>query len=106
MSARHRTPGDRLAQARRMLGVREWRDVKRSEIAEAAGIDPSTVTLYEKGGSGIGEDVLKKLCAFLGVTPQYVRYGVDQQPGDVRQGVGVVVAGRGAPAKKAPKKQA
>jgi transcriptional regulator with XRE-family HTH domain len=65
----------RLAQARREMGVREWRDVRRSEIAKAADVDPSMVTHYEQGRSIPREDILERLAAFFGTTPRELRYG-------------------------------
>lgn len=56
-----RTLSERLAQSRREKGVREWRDVRRAEIAEAAKVDPSMITLYEQGKSDPSEDVLSRL---------------------------------------------
>jgi transcriptional regulator with XRE-family HTH domain len=70
--------GERLAQARREKGVRDKRDILRTEIAEAAGVDPSMVTAYEKGASVPREEVLAKLAEFLHVTPAYLRYGVTE----------------------------
>ena len=100
-----RTLGDRLAQARRELGVREWRDVRRREIAEAAGVDPSTITLYEQGKSNVGEDVLALLARFFGTTPALLRYGPpESQPVTVDRGT--IVAGRGAPTRQKPSKEA
>lgn len=68
--------GARIAQARREMGVRERRDVLRGELAEAVGVDPSTITAWEQGKKSPREEVLAKLAAFLGVTPAYLRYGV------------------------------
>jgi transcriptional regulator with XRE-family HTH domain len=64
------------------MGVREWRDVRRSELAEAAGLDPSSITLYEQGRSLPSEGVIAKLAAFLRVTPAYLRYGVVTASGE------------------------
>jgi transcriptional regulator with XRE-family HTH domain len=72
-----KTLGERLAQARREKGVREWRDLARTEIAEACGVDPSMISLYELGKNVPREDALTKLADFLGVTPAYLRYGVE-----------------------------
>jgi transcriptional regulator with XRE-family HTH domain len=93
-----RTLSERLAQARREMGVREWRDVRRAEIAEAVGVDPSMVTLYERG-SVPSEAVLAKLARFFGTTPAYLRYGVVEPVAASAEGP--PTAGKPTPARKA-----
>jgi transcriptional regulator with XRE-family HTH domain len=68
--------GARIAQARREKGVRERRDVLRADLAEAVGVDPSTITAWEKGLKSPREEVLIALATYLGVTPAFLRYGV------------------------------
>lgn len=68
--------GQRIAQARRELGVRDQRDVLRGEVAEAVGVDPSTITAWEQGRKTPREEALRRLAAFLGVTPAFLRYGI------------------------------
>ncbi len=97
--------GDRIAQTRREKGVRERRDITKGEVAEATGVDPSTVSLWEGGKKSPREDTLAKLAKFLGVSPAYLRYGVaavspEPRPAPLTMGTGTIVAGTGAPAKK------
>jgi transcriptional regulator with XRE-family HTH domain len=71
------TLGARIAQARRELAVRLHRDLSMKEIAEACGVDPSAVSLWEANKKTPREDALAKLAAFLGVTPQWLRYAAE-----------------------------
>jgi transcriptional regulator with XRE-family HTH domain len=91
------TIGGRIAQARRQLGVEERRDLARTEIAEACGVDPSMISLYELGKNVPREDALTKLADFLGVTPAYLRYGVPNANGtaEARQAAEADVISRG-----------
>jgi transcriptional regulator with XRE-family HTH domain len=75
------TLGARIAQARRELGVRTHRDVSPSDVAEALGVSPATVYRWESDEKSPREDALAKLSTYLGVTPAYLRYGV--QPGAI-----------------------
>lgn len=68
--------GARIAQARREKGVRERRDILRADLADAVGVDPSTITAWEKGLKSPREEVLVKLAHYLGETPEFLRYGV------------------------------
>jgi transcriptional regulator with XRE-family HTH domain len=70
------TLGERLAQARREMGVREHRDVSRQELAKAAGVDSSMISQYESNAKVPREDTLGRLAKFLGVTPAFLRYGI------------------------------
>lgn len=107
--------GSRIAQARRELGVRLQRDIAQRDVANAIGMSPAAVSQWEADGRTPSEEVLGKLAAYLGVTPAFLRYGITEpvlQPASpapapapipehkrVRtiQGVGRIVAGRGAP---------
>lgn len=107
------TLGDRIAQARREMGVRLRRDVTRGELAASVGVDPSTVSLWESDKKSPREEALAKLAAYLGVTPAYLRYGIptdalspEALPEGVREGKGEIVAGRGAPSAAKAKKRA
>lgn len=48
-SVTDRTFGERLAQARRILSVREWRDVTLAEIGDLVGKSGATISRYEAG---------------------------------------------------------
>lgn len=68
--------GDRVAQARRMLGVTLKRDISRADLAQMAGLPASTVNRIEEDETKDPEDgTLKKLASVLGVTPSVLRYG-------------------------------
>ena len=75
--------GHRIAQARRELAVRLKRDVLRGEVAEAVGVDPSTITAWESGRKSPRDAALTKLAAYLGVTPAWLRYGIREASADV-----------------------
>lgn len=89
--------GERIAQARRELGVRERRDVTRADLAAACRVVPSAVTYWETDEKTPREDALERLAAYLGVTPAYLRYGI---PRDVKQGMAGTPVGAQSAAKK------
>jgi transcriptional regulator with XRE-family HTH domain len=68
--------GERIAQSRRVLGVREQRDVTQLDLAKAAGVSGPTVSDWEAGKKVPREAALMKLADYLGVTPAYLRYGI------------------------------
>lgn len=70
--------GGRVAQARRRLGVTLERDISAKQLAQMAGVPPSTVTRIEKGESEDPEDAtLRKLAAVLNVSVPWLRYGAE-----------------------------
>ncbi len=70
--------GARIAQARREKGVREKADVRPVDVARALGVSQATVSDWEAGKTTPRETdgTMQQLAAFLGVTPEYLRYGV------------------------------
>lgn len=104
-----RGPGDRLAQARRMKAVRDWRDVTRADVARAVGVDNSTISVWE-GGKLPGDDRLAEVCEYLGVSPAWVRYNVEPSvaPPDHEVGAHEYLAAtkKAAPHKAARKRRA
>jgi transcriptional regulator with XRE-family HTH domain len=70
------TLGARLAQARREKAAREHRDVTQVDVAMAAGVSKTSVSRYESDTDVPRDPTLERICAFLGVTPAYLRYGV------------------------------
>ena len=96
--------GERIAQARRLLGVEERADVMVPDLAKRVGVTAASLYNWESDGAVPGEANLTKLAEVLGVSPAWLRYGV--QPGDFREGRGEIVAGRGAPVVRKPGKQA
>jgi transcriptional regulator with XRE-family HTH domain len=71
--------GERIAHGRRLLGVREGKDVTVPELAARVGVTPASVYNWE-GGTPPGRRNLAKLAAVLGVSTLYLEYGV-RQPG-------------------------
>ena len=71
----------RLAQLRRLKGVRERRDVDATEIAEAIGVSSPAYSRYEKGERVPKEPYLGRLAEFYGVTRAFIRYGEAAKPG-------------------------
>lgn len=69
--------GKRIAQARRELGVREHRDVTQLDLARAIGTTSASISEWEADKKQPREPSLVKLAKFLGVSPAYLRYGVE-----------------------------
>lgn len=67
--------GERLAQERREKAARERRDISQKDVAEAVGSTAPSVSRWENGGSPPGDAMLRKLAAYFGVTPGWLRYG-------------------------------
>lgn len=93
------TLGERIAQARRELGVRTRTDVNPSDVAEALGVSPATVYRWESNEKSPRDDTLAKLAKYLGVTPAYLRYGVVSADDEMPR-PGQVTVHRGEPAAK------
>ena len=69
--------GHRIAQARRELGVRLGRDVRPVDVARELKVSQATVSDWESGKTAAPRDeLLVRLAGFLGVTPEFLRYGV------------------------------
>ena len=72
--------GDRVADARRRLGVRLRRDILAADLAKMAGVPSSTVTRVESGETKPNEQTVERLAKALQVTPAYLRYGLAAEP--------------------------
>lgn len=72
------TLGNRIAQSRREKAVRERRDITQLDVAKAVGVSGAAVSDWEADKKAPREAALAKLAAYLGVTPQYLRYGVTE----------------------------
>lgn len=72
--------GTRMAHARRLLGVREGRDVTVPLLAERIGVSAASVYNWEADLAVPGEANLVKLARELDVTPAFIRYGIGEQP--------------------------
>lgn len=69
--------GYRIAQARRELGVRKGRDVRPVDVARALKVSQATVSDWESGKTAAPRrELLEKLAAYLGVTREYLLFGV------------------------------
>lgn len=74
------TIGDRVAQARRLLGVTKMMDILPSDLARLIDVPPSTITRLEKGERQPSEDLVLKLATALNVSPAWLRYGAPTTP--------------------------
>lgn len=68
--------GKRIAHARRVLGVRDGRDVLVPDLAKRVGVTAASLYNWEADEAVPGEVNLERLAQVLGVTPAYLRYGV------------------------------
>lgn len=68
--------GARLAQARRVHGVRIGRDYTQTELAEAMGVTPATVSRWESGGFRPDIEVVEKLAGILETDPGLLAFGI------------------------------
>lgn len=75
------TIGRRVAQARRELGVRLWRDVNAAELGRMAELPASTITRIENDQQEPSGGTLVKLARTLGVTERYIMTG--ERPTDL-----------------------
>ena len=73
------TLGQRLAQARREKAVRDHRDITQADVADAVGYSRTAVSEWEADAKVPREGALSKLAAYLGVTPAFLRYGIDPE---------------------------
>jgi transcriptional regulator with XRE-family HTH domain len=68
--------GDRIAQARREMAVRERRDIRPVDVARAVGVSGAAVSEWEAGKAVPRDELMRKLADYLGVTPEFLRYGI------------------------------
>lgn len=71
--------GERVAHARRLLGVREGADILAPDLADRIGVTTNAVYAWE-AGTVPGRKNLERLAAELGVTPEWIHYGVGEKP--------------------------
>lgn len=69
------TVGERIAQARRELGVRRVADITPAELAKEIGVTPATVYRWESNEKAPSAVSLAKLADVLGVTRSYLAFG-------------------------------
>jgi transcriptional regulator with XRE-family HTH domain len=58
------------------MAVRERRDVTQRDVAVGVGVSGAAVSQWEAGQRVPKEEDVRKLAAYFGVTPAYLRYGV------------------------------
>lgn len=63
-----------------MKAVRDHADVRPVDMARAVGVSGATVSDWEAGNVVPRDEYLAKLAAFLGVTREFLRYGVGEAP--------------------------
>jgi transcriptional regulator with XRE-family HTH domain len=68
--------GGRIAQARREKGVRERRDIRPVDVARALEVSGASVSDWESGKIVPREELMVRLAAYLGTTPQWLRYAI------------------------------
>lgn len=70
-----RSFAERLAQARRALSTREWRDVSQVDVAEMVGTSAATVSRWESGDVVPRGPALRLLAQVLGVNLRWLETG-------------------------------
>lgn len=70
--------GKQLRRERWLLAADKDREIENQEIAEAVGVDASTVGRWFEGRTMPREETLQKLAAYFKVTPAWLRYA--QEP--------------------------
>jgi transcriptional regulator with XRE-family HTH domain len=73
------TLGGRIGQARRRKGLALGRDVLVPEMAEAVGVTAATAYHWEADTKVPREEALGRLAGYLGVSPAWLRYGVQPE---------------------------
>lgn len=71
--------GERVAHARRLLGVREGADILAPDLAVRVGVTINAVYAWETG-TVPGPKNLQRLADELGVTPEWIHYGAGVGP--------------------------
>jgi transcriptional regulator with XRE-family HTH domain len=71
--------GARIAHARRLLGVREGKDVTVPDLAERVEVTAASVYNWEADVSEPGKTNRAKLAAVLGVSEAYIDYGIQTE---------------------------
>lgn len=64
--------------------IREEKSIGQSELAQKVGVSKQLLSGFEKGRSGVSNEVLKKLADALNVSPDTILTGKSNQPFDER----------------------
>lgn len=73
---------ERLAQLRREKSARERRDIRQDELAKVIRATSETYSRYENGKRSVPDEAIIALAKFYGVSPAFIRYGVQILPAD------------------------
>lgn len=68
------------------MSAKEHRDILQAEIAAAVGVTTTALSRWEREERVPRENDIAKLAKFYGVTPAFLRYGVDVQLPPMMQG--------------------
>lgn len=98
-----RSFGERLAQARRILSVREWRDVTQGEVGELVGKSGATISRYEAGLMEVPKAVAIALESLLPFPPDAEETAGQPAPVVTKRARGKPLADPGADASRAGK---
>lgn len=55
----------------KLKAIRALRGFTQAQLADAAGVSPTTIAEYERGKRDLRADTIRKLCEALGVTVTY-----------------------------------
>lgn len=70
----------RLAQGRRILGVREWRDVNQADLARRVEVHATAVSRWEAGVRRPEPDLVRRIAGVLGCAPGWLMFGEGDPP--------------------------
>lgn len=68
--------GERIAHARRQLGVFRGRDILAPDLAKLVGVSAESVYNWESGETKLSPKNRDKLAVVLGVPPEYIEFGI------------------------------
>lgn len=82
--------GARFRRERRRKAHEDDRDWSLKDIAETLGTSLANVSRWDSGSNMPGDDLMKRIAAFFGVTPGWLRYGEgEREARPPRQATGV-----------------
>ena len=66
----------------RIKELRKRRSITQEELAEALGLDHSTIAKYELGNRSVRIDTIRKMCDYFGCTMDYLMAQPEQPTSD------------------------
>ncbi len=69
----------------RLKHLRNSRHITQADLAVKLGVSTSAVSMYEKGNREPNNSMLKKICAFFGVSVNYLLNGEPEGPRDISE---------------------